>query len=745
MNIYRGIGRGRTYQADIPQLNGGLVTTQAAHNIEDHQLADGCNVWFHDGMLRTRPGFQSPELTERFSVQDNAYRLRRVDSVVSDLVSFVREGAAQTARLFIGLYHQVPQVNSAGLSPKSQVFFSYVDGKGQPGALPSLTVTYDSVGQAPRSVLVQEDDQGLWLLVHGQGIYRLAPEATAWVKLTDADFYAPLVMVNVRPLERAFLERGTAALSEADLWEGYSLLTNRVRLWMTSDGTGDGWKPPLPAGLKTGSTLTAVYTDSQGTEHTHTLTVGDGKVSYESAAQDDGFKLAAYRSPCILFLAEQDETDGSIRPVKLPDTGLVNNIRVELTLDGETQADKVYGMTCGAWFGGQASGISGGTRLFLGGSDADKALVLWSDLNNPLYFSENNYAYVGDKNQQVTAFGKQSDMLVIFKQRELFYTRYVEGTQLTTQAVTEGAVVDVTTTPAVFPMIQLHAEIGCRCPGTIQLCGNRLVWADGSATSGGRVYTLTAANAYSERNVFPVSGAIADRLRGLDLTAACAADWQGQYLLGVGNQVFLLDYDTYGFAYVSSYTYRDHAQKRMAWHVWKLAIGTLGALGVQDGRLLARLDRIDEGYPDDPVNATPIRAADGLFEAKDGVPDMYVVVGDSSAQPLAVAVPVDCWVETKHFGMGSGQTLASACRRKAWGPLYIGFVGDGDLPVTAELSFIGDGKRGGVRRIGSRQDKCLRVQPPSGPAARLGLRLTWQGAAALDGLTLHYTTIGSVR
>lgn len=716
MNIYRGIGRGRTYQAEIPQLNGGLVTTQAAHNIEDNQLAEARNVWFHDGLLRTRPGFQSSAADLRLSATTAGISYGWAG--VSDPVTI--PGTAYSARVMVRLY---------ATATASVMVAQYIDDNGTVQSLPSLDFAYDSINGAVDRAYITAYDGALYAFVRRAGIYKLTAGAQAWIKLTDADFYAPLVMVNVRPLEHAFLENGTAALSEADLWEGYSLLTNRVRLWMTSDGTGDGWKPPLPAGLKKGSVLTVVYTDKGGTEHTHTLTVGDGKVSAESAAQDDGFKLAAYRSPCILFLAEQDETDGSIRPVKLPDTGLVNNIRVDLELDGETQADKVYGMTCGAWFGGEASGISGGTRLFLGGSTTHKALVLWSDLNNPLYFSENNYAYVGDTNQQVTAFGKQADMLVIFKERELFYTRYVESTELTAQAVVEGAVVDVTTTSAIFPMVQLHAEIGCRCPGTIQLCGNRLVWADQHT-----VYTLTAANAYSERNVFPVSGAIADRLRGLDLTAAYSADWQGHYLLGVGRQVFLLDYDTYGFAYVSSYTYRDHAQKRMAWYVWELDNGVM-ALAADNHRLCAVLG---ETVIDDALAMA--RYYDGVFTAQEQVDD--TVIGALGTMETA---PVSCVVETKHFDMGSGRTLASACRRKAWGPLYIGFTSGGEFPVTAEMRFIGDGKQGGVRRIGSRKDKCLRVLGPSGPAAQLGLRLAWQGTAALDGLTLHYTTIGSVR
>ena len=107
------------------------------------------------------------------------------------------------------------------------------------------------------------------------------------------------------------------------------------------------------------------------------------------------------------------------------------------------------------------------------------------DVDNPLYFPENNYAYVGDSSQAATAFGKQSDMLVIFHSREMYYATYVAGGDFTAQDVIDGKIVDVTAYMAKFPITQINGEIGCDCPRTVQLCNNRLAWA----TSDGRVYT----------------------------------------------------------------------------------------------------------------------------------------------------------------------------------------------------------------------------------------------------------------
>ena len=100
----------------------------------------------------------------------------------------------------------------------------------------------------------------------------------------------------------------------------------------------------------------------------------------------------------------------------------------------------------------------------------------WSDLNNPLYFPENNFSTVGDGSQKITAFGKQNDMLIIFKEHEIYYTNYASN-NFTAEEVMSGAIIDVASSSATFPLTQIHSLIGCDCPNTIRLCANRLVWA----------------------------------------------------------------------------------------------------------------------------------------------------------------------------------------------------------------------------------------------------------------------------
>lgn len=110
-------------------------------------------------------------------------------------------------------------------------------------------------------------------------------------------------------------------------------------------------------------------------------------------------------------------------------------------------------MTRQMWFGGDAAGISGGSRVFLGANtdEKEKSLVIWSGLNNPLYFPENCYAYVGNNSQSVTAFGRQSDMLVIFKERETYLTQYVRNSSITASDLINQKVVDYHRFERLFP------------------------------------------------------------------------------------------------------------------------------------------------------------------------------------------------------------------------------------------------------------------------------------------------------
>jgi hypothetical protein len=243
---------------------------------------------------------------------------------------------------------------------------------------------------------------------------------------------------------------------------------------------------------------------------------------------------------------------------------------------------KVYGMTKSIWFGGNVNGLYGGTRLFLGGNVVknDQALMVWSDLDNPLFFPVGNHVYVGDKSKALTAFGRQDTSLVILKYRELYQAEYVSSNVSADENIEDGGYYDLTQS-AYFPLRQVHGYIGCDCPNTVQLCRNRLVWAN----SDGKVYTLITQNQYNERAVFSVSEMIDPKLRTEPLTEAYSADWNGYYCLLVGKRMYVMDYNSYGFSYISSFSKSEDANIKIPWYYWELPDMAHGLI-LNEGRLV---------------------------------------------------------------------------------------------------------------------------------------------------------------
>lgn len=76
-----------------------------------------------------------------------------------------------------------------------------------------------------------------------------------------------------------------------------------------------------------------------------------------------------------------------------------NNLTVTAWKTNAGDREKICRMVQNTWFGGDRSGVAGGTRLFVCGNPEHPNLMHWSDVNNPLYFPENNYAYIGGGDQ----------------------------------------------------------------------------------------------------------------------------------------------------------------------------------------------------------------------------------------------------------------------------------------------------------------------------------------------------------
>lgn len=550
------LNAGRGYSVSVGRLAGGLNRAVPPERVDDDQLTDCQNVWYKDGFLQTRPGFRT-ESERVFSFAhpsgSSFYPLDRLTacSTKNGTVTVV-----QTPTEFLFL--------SADGTIEGRYTHSTAGGQG--------------------GLLVEETgDTMLCFMAYSGAVWRLTLSTHTAEKLSADAFYAPLVMVNGRP---------TAGLTDAPsmtTYEGFNLLTARFRMEWT---TGEGTYYSLPVTLQLASVLSVSYRHADGTAYTFSLTVDTAAngVNYvysdwQEIALDAADDAASHKVRMVFstrynrFYFEQENTSGNNAAVALPSAGFAGNLCVTATREGA--AGSIGNPTFAEWYGGDGNGVFGGTRLFIGGMTGEQNLVRYSHRDNPLYFPENNFFYVGDAGQAVTAFGKQADALVIFKEREIYACTY-SYTAVSGDEIADGTAVDVTAA-ASFPLYQLSPSVGCDLPHTVVRCGNRLVWA----TTEGRVYTISSMSNYTDRSIralsYPVepvlkaaltmAGETAARL-GCDAKALIsAARYDGYYLLQTADEILLFDCDGSGFAYVPSYADEKAAAKNIPWFRWVCPMG----------------------------------------------------------------------------------------------------------------------------------------------------------------------------
>lgn len=712
--------RNRSYSVRVPQLSGGVNYEDALSMVEDNQLTDVRNMWWKNGALRTRVGIENKdEYTD--SVHDHSAIAGRLYTSELDFNNFTKS---------LGKFF-VDYINYDSDSYKTRVGFTKIDGSfimyGSGSYGESIEYSDKRYIDGRESVIIAEDKTGInyGTLYYFDGvrkIYEISMNAPHLYPVEITNPYKPLVCVNIAPLpiDSTSEPKGT-------FFEGYNMITPAYRMMYTPDGVGKAYRiMSRNVALKR---LKVSVTGSNGNVTVHTLSTSDpdGFTSMsEDSIQDDGYKMSYDSTKGFIFY----NSSGS--DVALPNIGVSSSIVAEIT-PVSTEQDtenykKIARMRFSTWFGGDRSGSVGGTRLFVSGNPDCKNVVYWSDINNPLYFPENNYAYIGDASQKVTAFAKQSDMLVIFKEREIYQAKYVAGSPYTAEDVINGKITDVTSVSASFPVTPISPYIGCDLMNTVQLCNNRLIWA----TKSGDIYTLTSANQYSERNVRKLSLNIDRVLKECNLENAVAADFGGYYIIFAGNNAFALDYNSTAFTSYSSYSNDERAQSKLQWYCWDFEFD-----GEKPNYILC--------YGDSAVINTEKTFSDETYYTY--IEKTYSLSGSSDIMTAgSQGNVIRCMLQTKLFDFNYSERLKN---------IHSVYVGIANIEgCTINLTYIterGDSKDQYIVTKESASEYSpnyiseKRFMPNWGRIQRFGIRLESVGTMAVDGISLKYSMYGGVR
>lgn len=548
--MFPSINRRPVKSVIMPKLSGGINLRDSVSMIEDNQLSDGVNVWYKDAGLKTRPGIH--RLSSKYLLADTRGEEITDLFAESHATDIRREIDGKEYRLFTTL---------VGKGDDERIVF-YLVSESDVIELPSIYGLDHAENLGIKNHIVIEKGEAIhcFLVAGGNNlpekkfIWTLESIYGEWERIAEAKLYIPLVFKDGN-MNHIF------AGPTVTFSEDYNLLHNRYKVQFHADSSEINIMRYLFIERLEGETrnnllgqkVIARLTDKDGNVVIHTATLTKTVPSYEAEVGSDGLRMEVwYKS--IIF------KDANGEDVAVPDRycNLQNNFEFELPFWNESVEQTkatVFNMKNPIWFGGTSKDVNSGARLFLYGSTEgkEKNLVLYSDLNNPFYFPKNNYFYVGDSSQYVTGLAMQSEMLVIFKERETYYTYYKQGAEYNASAYP--------------PPVQIHGWIGCDCPNTIQLCRNRLVWA----TSNGKVYTLVASSQYSKRDIYEVSGLIERRFKKeTGLKNAFACEWNGHYLLICGGHIYVMDYNSYGYQYVSSHYKNEDSNLKIPWWYWEI-------------------------------------------------------------------------------------------------------------------------------------------------------------------------------
>lgn len=234
-----------------------------------------------------------------------------------------------------------------------------------------------------------------------------------------------------------------------------------------------------------------------------------------------------------------------------------NNVEIVAYKTDYDRLDAIYNSKYATNYGGNND-----SRVFLAG--AGKSFLYYSSVYDPTYFPENNYIRIGNTEEDITGMGKQYNILVVFKPREMYSITYYTMTSSDTVAENKIGL-------GAFKSQPINSYIGCDCPDTIQLVNSQLTWL--SSLEG--VCTLVSTNVLDERNVRGVSRNI-NRTNFLGITGlldwenireTVSADYDGKYFLAnpTTGQCFMWDYI---MAPYGNTGYVDNDAKRISWFLF---------------------------------------------------------------------------------------------------------------------------------------------------------------------------------
>lgn len=287
----------------------------------------------------------------------------------------------------------------------------------------------------------------------------------------------------------------------------------------------------------------------------------------------------------------------------------VNTVKITYTKANREAMESIMDCPYAAVYGGNQN-----LCVVTGGCRAQPNAYFWCGNHvamDPGYFPMEQYNLAGDTQEEITGFGKQQNMLVIFKEHS------VGRAEIGTQEMGSGRAL------ITMDYTGINNRIGCDLPWSIRLVENNLVFCN---TEQG-VHRIENSTYAYENNIVSISRKVDNGLlplvRGAETVTAF--DDGDRYWLAADGEVYAWDY-TLSAAKDPSWFYFDHigaaAFLRTAAEEW-YHLGTDGSVTV------FRRNFADYGGAIDKVYRFATQNMGGYDRLKDVITVVFAVRGDT--------------------------------------------------------------------------------------------------------------------
>ncbi len=544
-----------SYKADkykkycLKTFSGGIDLNADPVVLSEDKLGECENLWMQNGVLTSRQGAAADE--RFFAEYEGSSDMTQSPIVTDTLVTF----GAETYRIAYMMH-----ISGSETSQYVNVYF--VDKNGNftnAGTMMNYRLdrynfyvadnVFFIVGKAKFGcgvyAFMRIDNYGL---DKDYAVYELSTDRTKWIRLWKGDFYSPIIYINGRGMR--YEEADNPYTGTPMAFEDPNMLTGDFRAYYTSDGISASFQ--LPVLELDDSKITARVYRSPGDYIEWNIMPEESSGTTRFYGQD--IVMTCNRKTGIVSFT----VDGLEYAIPKMVYYNANNIKFSARKEVKENIAKIIG---------SQSSFAYNSRIYICGNQTAPNEVYSARSSNPLYFPTGSVAVIGDSSP-VNAIGVQNNKLVAFKTDEICRINLSEGNLYSRKELFVGEGIEFYRSDNVS-ISSIHTAVGCDCPRTLRLCGNRLVWLN----SNGTVYALATTAYGKENNVYEISLPIQKRLRQFSkktLKKAFATEHQGKYLLFVDRTVFVMDYRVKAFGFSATYLDEQDVNRALAWYLWEM-------------------------------------------------------------------------------------------------------------------------------------------------------------------------------